>query len=233
MAWKWIVIKDCLILEVMNLIKWQDLCLLNLIVWNYKIQFSSTDIYKEINIFLALCRYFNLKKKLFHYKSNSNFVFPESELTFESLSPTCNLKKMTENIWKLNSVIHMQTPEEEEDGFTVDRAKEHAWQVILWGEPSAWHRQGHPNRWHNPTGEPWGVNHSKWSPPCSHRGNSCSCQKTGWWGFTEIERGVAGGWGGGGREPILWWRHNKRDILKEIKVIRKITKEIGTNQGVP
>lgn len=63
MAWKWIVIKDCLILEVMNLIKWQDLCLLNLIVWNYKIQFSSTDIYKEINILLALCRYFKLFKK--------------------------------------------------------------------------------------------------------------------------------------------------------------------------
>lgn len=89
------------------------------------------------------------------------------------------------------------------------------------GEPSAWHRQGHPNRWHNPTGESWRVNHSKSSLHCSHRGNSCSCQKTGWWGFTEIEQGVRVGGGesgesqyydGGTTREIYW---NKLELLEK------------------
>lgn len=41
LIWKWI--KECLILKMMNVIKYQDFCFLNLIVWN-KVQFSATDI---------------------------------------------------------------------------------------------------------------------------------------------------------------------------------------------
>lgn len=66
-------------------------------------------IFKEINVFQALSRYFKLKKN--YYKSNIVILY------FQIVNSCLNLPylhviwKITDNMWKFSLVIQMQTPE--------------------------------------------------------------------------------------------------------------------------